>query len=103
MLKCATSLLVFYPKMLHFTWLAHALHRVCEVICEEYINVNALISNTKKIFLKAPIRVECYKELLSNVPLPPESIITRWVTWLQAAVFYCEHFDSIKQVHPYLH
>jgi hypothetical protein len=78
--------------------LAHALHRVCEVICEEYINVNALISNTKKIFLKAPIRVECYKELLSNVPLPPESIITRWVTWLQAAVFYCEHFDSIKQV-----
>jgi hypothetical protein len=34
----------------------------------------------------------------SDMPLPPQPILTRWGTWLQAAMFYSEHFDSIKEV-----
>ncbi|KAH0818702.1 hypothetical protein GEV33_004090 [Tenebrio molitor] len=39
-----------------------------------------------------------YKEKLKEMPLPPQPILTRWGTWLQAAMFYSEHFDSIKEV-----
>jgi hypothetical protein len=56
------------------------------------------MSNTKKVFLKAPTRVQRYRELLSEKPLPPEPILTRWGTWLNAALFYNENFDSIKEV-----
>lgn len=30
--------------------------------------------------------------------MPPEPVITRWVTWLIAAVYFCDHFDDVKSV-----
>lgn len=32
------------------------------------------------------------------LPLPPEPILTRWGTWIQAAVYYCEHFEIVKSI-----
>ncbi|KAB0805292.1 hypothetical protein PPYR_02262 [Photinus pyralis] len=98
MLKTATSLKVFYPNLIHFTCIAHGLNLVAEVIREQYPNVNGIISTTKKIFLKAPLRVQIYKEMLPNTPLPPEPVLTRWGTWLNAAFFYNTHFEKIKEV-----
>jgi hypothetical protein len=28
--------------------------------------------------------------------LPPEPVIIRWGTWLEAALFYAEHFNKFK-------
>ncbi|KAJ3646805.1 hypothetical protein Zmor_024375 [Zophobas morio] len=44
------------------------------------------------------IKIEFYKNSLPNTPLPPEPVLTRWCTWIQAALFYAEHFDVLKQV-----
>lgn len=30
--------------------------------------------------------------------MPPEPIITRWGTWLNAAEYYTDHFDDVKAV-----
>lgn len=30
--------------------------------------------------------------------MPPEPILTRWGTWIDAAVYYAKHFDSIKEI-----
>lgn len=38
------------------------------------------------------------KEKLPNIPLPPEPIVTRWGTWLEAAGFYAEYYDQFCQV-----
>lgn len=35
---------------------------------------------------------------MPNISLPPESILTRWGTWLEAAVFNCDNFDGLKNV-----
>nr|CAH7747413.1 unnamed protein product [Callosobruchus chinensis] len=78
--------------------LAHGLHRVAEEIRKEFGIVNKLISSTKKVFLKAPSRVQAYKERLPNLALPPERILTRWGTWLKAVLFYAENFEAIKEV-----
>lgn len=32
------------------------------------------------------------------MPLPPQPIVTRWGTWLEAASYYAQHFDKIKDV-----
>jgi hypothetical protein len=83
---------------MHITCFAHGLNRVCEKLREQYPDVNGLISNIKKIFVKAPTRVARFKELLPNTALPPEPVITRWATWLKAVFYYQENFDVIKEV-----
>ncbi|KAL4089735.1 hypothetical protein QTP88_024707 [Uroleucon formosanum] len=60
--------------------------------------VDQLIATIKKIFLKAPSRVSKFKEMYPDLNLPPEPILTRWGTWLEAVQYYCDHFDKIKNV-----
>lgn len=96
MLKVGLNLKIFYHNLIHVTCLAHGLNRVAEQIRNQYPLVNDLISNVKKIFLKAPIRIQLYKEKLPEVPLPPEPVVTRWGTWLNAAIFYAKHFTELK-------
>lgn len=98
MLKCGRDLKIFYPNLCHFTCLAHCLNLVAETVRYNFEDVDALIVNVKKTFLKSPLRVQRYKDVLPNIPLPPEPVLTRWGTWLEAAFFYADNFDSIKQV-----
>lgn len=98
MLKCGMQLKVFYPNMIHVTCLAHALHRVCEAIRILFPKVNTLISSTKKVFLKAPSRVLAWKNANSDIPLPPDPVITRWGTWLNAAIYYANNLSAVRKV-----
>lgn len=98
MLKAGNSLNVFYPNLLHVTCLAHGLHRVAETVRDLFPEVNTLISATKKVFLKAPYRIQCYKQRLPDTPLPPEPVITRWGTWIEAVNFYSDNFEAVKYV-----
>ena len=96
MLKVGKLLKQAFPNLLHLTCFAHAIHRVCEFVREAFPAVNELISTCKKILLKSPSRVSLYRAHCPNIPLPPKPVITRWGTWLQAALFYAEHFQLIK-------
>ena len=55
------SLKVLYPKMIHITCLAHGLHNICEKVRYAFPTVNALISDGKSVFVKAPNRVSYLK------------------------------------------
>lgn len=98
MLRAASSLKIFYPHLIHVTCIVHGLQRVAEVIREQFPEVNTLISTTKKVFVKAPVRVNAYREKLPEHPLPPEPILTRWGTWVSAALFYADNFSAVKEV-----
>lgn len=98
MIKCANNLRVFYENLIHVTCLAHGISRVAEEIRLHYSNVNSLINAVKKIFIKAPLRVQFYKERLPGTPLPPQPVLTRWGTWIDAALFYADHLEDIKKV-----
>ncbi|KAJ4440981.1 hypothetical protein ANN_10830 [Periplaneta americana] len=69
--------------------------RVAEEIRGNYPNVDKLIATIKKIFMKAPLRVQKFKEIVSPVPLLPQPILTRWVTWLN---YYCTNYNVIENV-----
>jgi hypothetical protein len=43
-------------------------------------------------------RTKVYKEMMENIPLPPQPILTRWGTWIEAALFYAEHIGKFKNV-----
>lgn len=98
MLSAGKTLKDLYPKLIHATCFAHGLHRVAETVREEHPIVNKLISVGKKLFLKAPRRVEIFKRIMPDTPLPPEPVITRWGTWLSAASYYFHHLEKFKKV-----
>lgn len=98
MLKAGRILKTTFPRMKHITCLAHGLHRVAEEVRDNFKNVDMLISNVKKIFLKSPERVRLFKEKYPSIPLPPEPIITRWGTWINAAVYYAQYYEQIRDI-----
>lgn len=98
MVKTGDSLKVFYPNIVHVTCVAHMLNRVAEKVRELFPNVNKLINNVKKCFLKSPSRIQLYKETLPGLPLPPEPVITRWGTWIEAVIFNANNYEGIKTV-----
>jgi hypothetical protein len=69
---------IFFTHLIHTTCLAHGINRVAEEVRNQFPLVNELISIVKKIFVKALLRVQFYKETLPNLPLPPQPVITRW-------------------------
>lgn len=70
------------------------MHRVCEALKDEYSYANEFLSCIKKLLKKAPARIQKYVEI-TGLPLPTSPILTRWGTWLKAAVFICNHFKAI--------
>ena len=98
MLKSGQELKVFYPTLLHITCLAHGLHRVCESVREMFTEVNDLVSAMKRIFVKATSRIIIWKEAYPEVPLPPEPVLTRWGTWIDAALFYAKNLEKVKTI-----
>ncbi|XP_055493525.1 uncharacterized protein LOC129698403 [Leucoraja erinacea] len=98
MKSAACALKVLFPKMLHLTCLAQGLHEIAEHIRSLFPNVDRLVSNAKKIFLKAPSRVQLFKEKAPEIPLPPQAALTRWGTWLSAVHYFAAHFETIKEI-----
>jgi len=39
-----------------------------------------------------------YKEILPDVPIPPEPVLIKWGTWLKADIFNCDNFPILKKV-----
>jgi len=98
MVKSGKSIQIFYPKVIHVTCIVHGLHLIAEKIRANYCKVDKIIANVKKVFLKAPYRIATFKDKAPNIPLPPAPVLTRWGTWIRAAVYYCEHLEIIKSI-----
>lgn len=98
MVKAAKVLQSLFTKMIHITCVAHGLHRISEEVRKHFSKVDSLISNGKKVFLKAPSRINAFQTIAPEISLPPQPIITRWGTWLDAAAYYSDHFDTFFRV-----
>ncbi|KRT79192.1 hypothetical protein AMK59_8653 [Oryctes borbonicus] len=85
-------------QLLHVMCKAHTLHLVAQMIRKCYPEVDALISNTKKMFLKSPKRIRELHRWCPGIPEPPELSFTRWGSWLKAAFYYSKFFEQIKFV-----
>ncbi|KAL4131518.1 hypothetical protein QTP88_008813 [Uroleucon formosanum] len=98
MKKAGDCIKALYPKLIHVTCLAHALHNVCKEVRAHYQDVDQLIGGMKKTFLKCPKRSAIFNEKCPELPNPPRPITTRWGTWIKAVQYYCKYFNQIKSV-----
>ena len=85
-------------SFLHATCIVHGLHPVAQSIRECFPEVDGLIKNCKKVFLKSPKRIRAFHRQYPGIPEPQQPILTRWGTWLKAAFYYFQYFPHIKSV-----
>ena len=84
-----------YPKQIHVTCVAHGLHRVCEKIRDVNPELDSFIANMKKVFIKAPDRINQFRETCPDITLPPSPVVTRWETWIDATLYYHNYWTEI--------
>ena len=96
MLKAGDTLKIMYQRLLHVTCTAHFLHNCAEHIRAHFKATNNLISSIKA----ATIKNKDHRSLFTAAGLsaPPQPILTRWGTWLEASFFYVENFEIAKQI-----
>ena len=64
-------------KMAHFSWVAHVFHLETEILMDNYLKVDLLISSMGEKILKAPSKFNVLKEMYPGIPLPPKQILIR--------------------------
>jgi hypothetical protein len=58
--------------------------------------IDKLIANVKKMFVKAPLRVQIFKHDAPSLSLPSQPVLTCWSMWLEAAMYYCENYSTTE-------
>ena len=98
MVKTGKNVKELYDCVIHITCLCHALHRVCEDVKAMCSKLNKLITTVKQIYRKAGSRVLAWKKAYPHVPVPPRPVLTRWGTWVEAALYYHKYFDAVHDM-----
>ena len=65
---------------------------------KSFPDVDALVFGIKKFFKKSPRRIQKFREICSDLPLPPEPVSTRWTTWLKAVHYLNNHHEQMLRV-----
>ena len=80
-----------YPSLMHVTCVAHLLHNCA-------MRVRAYFKNSDEII--ATIKNKDCKKDFHNAGLPssPDPVITRWATWLIAALYYSENLPAVRTI-----
>ncbi|KAG0433983.1 CGG triplet repeat-binding protein 1 [Dictyocoela muelleri] len=95
MISAGKNLKIFYSNLLHiYCWL-HFLHNCALKIRCHYKSVDFLVSSMKNLTVKNKFRDNLFKKEIGTIPKP---IITRWGTWLEAALYYSENFRKVKEI-----
>ncbi|KAJ4439533.1 hypothetical protein ANN_07657 [Periplaneta americana] len=55
-------------------------------------------SADKNSIKHATMRVLLFQIIAPEIPLPPQPVLTRWGTWLDAVNYYAEHYGKIMEL-----
>ena len=83
-----------YPRLFHVTCVAHLLHNCAEKVRAYFSDVDDLIANVKAATVRCKDRKECFRE----IGYPPQPVVTRWATWIKAALYYAEKFPDVRSI-----
>jgi len=94
MVSAGNVLKELYPRLLHVTCVSHLFHNCAEKIRGQYSNVDNLIARVKASIVKNKER----KNRFYEIGIPPEPVITRWTSWLKAAIYYADNLPEVRNI-----
>ena len=94
MLNVATLLKQLYSNLKHLTCLSHLLHNCAEKVRAEFPKTDFLIASIKAATVKNRTRSAAFEA----IGQPPQPVLTRWASWLEAAFYYSRSFHEVKEI-----
>ena len=94
MVSAGRTLHQLYPHLFHITCVAHLIHNCAMKVRGHYEEVDKLIARVKNAVVKNKTRSKDFV----NISQPPDTIITRWASWLNAALYYSSNLPEVKRI-----
>ena len=84
-----------YPSLMHVTCAAHLLHNCAIRVSAHFKNIDEIIAT-----IKNKDRKKDFHDAVNDagMPFPPDPVITRWATWLRAALHYSENLPAVRTI-----
>ena len=95
MSSAGKTLKELYPLM-HVTCVAHFQHNCAMRVRARFKNIDQVITTIKAATIKNKDRKKDFHD--AGLPSPPDSVITRWATWLRAALYYSENLPAVRTI-----
>ena len=85
-----------YPSLMHVTCIVHLLHNFAMCVYAHFKNIDEVIATIKAATIKNKDRKKVFHD--AGLPSPPDPVITRWATWLRAALYYSENLPAVHAI-----
>ena len=85
-----------YSSLMHVTCFAHLLHNCAMRVRAHFKNIDEIIATIKTATIKNKDRKKDFHG--AGLPSPPDPVITRWATWLRAALYYSENLPAVRTI-----
>ena len=93
MSSAGKTLKELYPSLIHVTCVAHLLYNCAMRVRAHFKNIHEVIATIKAATIKNKDRKKDFYD--AGLPSPPDPVITRWATWLRAALYYSENLPAV--------
>ena len=94
MTACTAALKLLYPPLFHVTCMAHLLHNCAEKVRSHFQQVDNLIAKVKVVTVKN----KNWRNKFNEIGTPPQPVLTRWCTWLNAAEYYAKNLVKVREI-----
>ena len=95
MFLAGKTLKELYSFLMHVTCVVHLLHNCAIQVRAHFKNIDEIIATIKAATIKNKDR----KKDFHDAGLPsPDPVITRWATWLRAALYYHENLPAVRTI-----
>ena len=95
MSSAGKTLKELYFSLMHVTCVAHLQHYCATRVRAHFKNIDEVIATIKAATIKNKDR----KKDFYDAGLPsPDRVITRWATWLRAALYYSENLPAVRTI-----
>ena len=82
--------------LIHATCVGHLLHNSAMRVRAHFKNIDEVTAAIKAATIK---NKDCKKDFYdAGLPSPPDPVITRWATWLRAALYYKENLPAVRAI-----
>ena len=85
-----------YPSLMHVTCIAHLLHNCAMRVRAHFKYIHEIIATIKAATIKNKDRKKDFHD--AGLPSPPDPVVTRWATWLRAALYYSENLPAVRTI-----
>lgn len=83
-----------FPKLIHVTFVCHAMQKVMKTIATIYPKINLLIFLLRKLFMNPSNEMQTINECYPFLAASPKNF-KYWSTWMQTAVWVGENYGMV--------